>query len=121
MQAAARSGIVVNLAFSQRIEAGQTFLPITGDMKMIKTLLIAISALAFSSVAFAAAHTGAPTTPPSKEAKTAAKPAGSETKDAAGQTEKNRENKMSPTGQNETSSVGATKPEGSGASGAKMK
>lgn len=88
---------------------------------MIKTLLIAISALAFSSAAFAAAHTGAPATPPSKEEKTAAKPAGSETKDATGKTEKNRENKMSPTGQNETSSVGTTKPEGAGASGAKMK
>ena len=73
---------------------------------MTKSLIFAISAIVFSSAAMAAAHTAAPDTKPSKESKTAAKPAGSATKDATGKTEENRENKMSPTGQNETSSVG---------------
>lgn len=49
------------------------------------------------------------------------KPAGSATKDATGKTEANRDNKMSPTGQNETSSVGANKKETGGAAGTTMK
>jgi len=88
---------------------------------MIKSLMIAISAMVFSSAALAAAHTAAPNTKPSKEEKTATKPAGSATKDATGKTEANRENKMSPTGQNETSSVAPTKKEGTGASSTKTK
>ena len=77
---------------------------------MIKPLIIAISAMVFSSAALAAAHTAAPATAPAKEDKTMAKkPPGSATKDATGKTEANRENKMSPTGQNETSSVSANK------------
>ena len=81
---------------------------------MIKSLTIAISAMAFSTAALAAAHSAAPSTPPSKEEKSAAKPAGSATKDATGKTEANRENKMSPTGQNETSSVAAPKKDAAG-------
>jgi len=87
---------------------------------MLKSLMIAVSAMAFSSVALAAAHTAAPATPPAKEAKSADMPAGSATKDATGKTEANRENKMSPTGQNETSSVGTSKKEAE-SSGKKMK
>jgi opacity protein-like surface antigen len=78
---------------------------------MLKPLMIAVSAMVFSSAALAAAHTAAPSTSPAKEDKTATMPAGSATKDATGKTEANRENKMSPTGQNETSSVGTSKKE----------
>ena len=89
---------------------------------MIKPLMIAISTMVFSSAAFAAAHTAAPATAPAKEEKTATMPAGSATKDATGKTEANRENKMSPTGQNETSSVSTSKKEGeSSGSGMKSK
>jgi opacity protein-like surface antigen len=88
---------------------------------MIKPLMIAVSAMVFSSAALAAAHTAAPGTAPAKEDKTAAKPAGSATKDATGKTEANRDNKMSPTGQNETSSVGTSKKEAEGSGGSSMK
>jgi len=88
---------------------------------MIKPLLIAISAMVFSSAALAAAHTAAPATAPAKEDKTMTKPAGNATKDATGQTEANRENKMSPTGQNETSSVGTNKKEAESSGGSSMK
>jgi hypothetical protein len=95
----------------------------TGDSKMIKPLWIAVSAIAFSSAVMAASHTAAPGTTPSKEDKTMAKPAGSATKDASGKTEANKENKMSPTGQNETSSTSTDKKEGasSGSSSTKAK
>lgn len=88
---------------------------------MTKSLMIAISAMVFSSAAMAAAHTAAPDTKPAKEDKTATKPAGSATKDATGKTEANRENKMSPTGQNETSSVGTSKKEAASSGGMKSK
>lgn len=87
---------------------------------MTKSLMIAISAMVFSSAALAAAHTAAPAAP-SKEDKTVTKPAGSATKDATGKTEANRDNKMSPTGQNETSSVGTSKKEAASSGGTGMK
>ncbi|MET0963553.1 MAG: hypothetical protein ABWY05_12165 [Noviherbaspirillum sp.] len=76
---------------------------------MMKTLMVAISATLFSGAALAATHSAAPETKPSKEEKSAAKPAGSATKDVKGETEANREGKMSPTGQNETSSASPPK------------
>jgi hypothetical protein len=88
---------------------------------MMKPLMIAISAMVFSSAALAAAHTAAPGTAPAKEDKTSAKPAGSATKDATGKTEANRDNKMSPTGQNETSSVGTSKKEAESSGGSSTK
>ena len=90
---------------------------------MIKPLIVAVSALVFSSAALAAAHTAAPAAAaaPSKEDKTMSKPAGSATKDATGKTEANRDNKMSPTGQNETSSVGTNKKEAASSGGSTTK
>lgn len=71
---------------------------------MMKTLMIAICATLFSGAALAAAHSAAPEAKPSKEEKSKTNPAGSATKDATGETKANKEGKMSPTGQNETTS-----------------
>jgi len=115
---------IVNDRLALAVETRQAFLltnQTTGDRNMIKPLMIAISTMVFSSAAFAAAHTAAPATAPAKEEKTATMPAGSATKDATGKTEANRENKMSPTGQNETSSVSTSKKEAESSGGSSMK
>ena len=85
---------------------------------MLKSLMIGACATVFAGAAFAAAHTAAPSAATTK-AETKAE-AGKEaaSKDAAGKTDANRKGGMSPTGQNETSSV-TPKPEG--AAGAKTK
>lgn len=90
---------------------------------MIKSIIVAAVATAFTGAAFAAAHTAAPTAPTTRAEVKAAGAADTATKDASGKTESNREGKMSPTGQNETSSVAAPKKDASsvGNPGAKAK
>ena len=85
---------------------------------MIKSIIAAVIATAFTGAAFAAAHTAAPATRAEVKAAGAADAA---TKDASGKTEMNREGKMSPTGQNETSSVAAPKKDGMPAAKASAK
>lgn len=91
---------------------------------MMKSLLAAVVATLFAGSAFAAAHTAAPATAPTTRAEVkAAEAADATTKDATGKTDANREGKMSPTGQNETSSVSDPKKEASpsGSAGTKAK
>ena len=80
---------------------------------MLKPLIIGACATLIAGSAFAAAHTAAPSAPATKSEKKAEAAHESATKDATGKTEANREGKMSPTGQNETSST-MTKKEGAG-------
>lgn len=79
---------------------------------MIKSIIAAVVTTAFTGAAFAAAHTAAPAAPANRAEVKAAGAADTATKDASGKTEMNREGKMSPTGQNETSSVAAPKKDG---------
>ena len=65
---------------------------------MLKSIIIAVVTTLATGGAYAAAHTAAPATS-----------AGAASKDVTGKTEDNREGKMSPTGQNETSSVATPK------------
>lgn len=80
---------------------------------MMKSLLAAVIATAFAGSAFAAAHTAAPAAPATRAEVKAAEAADAVTKDATGKTDANRGGKMSPTGQNETSSVSDPKKESS--------
>ena len=95
-----------------------------GESKMMKSLLAAVIAAVFAGSAFAAAHTAAPASAPTARAEVkAAEAADATTKDATGKTDANRQGKMSPTGQNETSNVSDSKKESSpaGSTGAKTK
>lgn len=83
---------------------------------MFKRFLMAACATLFAGAAFAAAHTAAPAASPSKAETKAEAAKENASKDATGKTDANREGKMSPTGQNETSSV-TPKKEGSGTGG----
>jgi hypothetical protein len=65
---------------------------------MNKSIIVAFIATLAVGTVFAAGHTAAPSTS-----------AGAASKDVTGKTEDNREGKMSPTGQNETSSVAPPK------------
>lgn len=65
---------------------------------MLNSIIVAVITTMSVGSAFAAAHTAAPATS-----------AGAATKDVTGKTEDNREGKMSPNGQNETSSVATPK------------
>lgn len=87
-------------------------LPTTWRHTMIKSIIAALVATAFTGAAFAAAHTAAPAAPATRAEVKAAGAADAATKDASGKTEMNREGKMSPTGQNETSSVAVPKKDG---------
>lgn len=84
----------------------------------MKSLLAAVVATAFTGSAFAAAHTAAPAAAPTTRAEVkAAGAADATSKDVTGKTDANRQGKMSPTGQNETSSVSDPKKESSPATG----
>lgn len=72
---------------------------------MLKSLMIGACATLIAGGAFAAAHTAAPSAPTTKSENKAELAKEKASKDATGKTEANREGKMSPTGQNETSSV----------------
>jgi len=85
---------------------------------VIKSIIAAVVATAFTGAAFAAAHTSAPSASATRAEVKAAGAADTATKDASGKTELNREGKMSPTGQNETSSVAAPKKDASSTAGA---
>jgi hypothetical protein len=85
---------------------------------MLKSLMIGACATVFAGAAFAAAHTAAPAAPPTKSESKAEAGKEAASKDAAGKTDANRQGKMSPTGQNETSSV---MPKQEPAAGAKTK
>jgi len=78
---------------------------------MLKTLIIGACATLIAGGAFAAAHTAAPSAPATQSEKKAEAAKENASKDATGKTQANREGKMSPTGQNETSST-MTKKEG---------
>lgn len=80
---------------------------------MLKTLIAGACATLIAGGAFAAAHTAAPGAPATKSEKKAEVAKESASKDATGKTQANREGKMSPTGQNETSST-MPKKEGAG-------
>lgn len=69
---------------------------------MLKKLMLGACATLFAGAAFAAAHTAAPTTKAETKAEASKE---NSSKDATGKTDANRQGKMSPTGQNETSSV----------------
>jgi hypothetical protein len=90
--------------------------------QMMKSLLAAVVATLITGTAFAAAHTAAPASAPTTRAEVKASGAVDATsKDATGKTDANRQGKMSPTGQNETSSVSDPKKEASPTSGTGMK
>ncbi|MFL6714951.1 MAG: hypothetical protein ACJ8G3_01145 [Burkholderiaceae bacterium] len=80
---------------------------------MLKTLIVGACATLIAGGAFAAAHTAAPSTPTTQSEKKNEAAKENASKDATGKTQANREGKMSPTGQNETSST-TTKKEGAG-------
>lgn len=89
---------------------------------MMKSLLAAIVATSFTGTAFAAAHTAAPASAPTtRQEVKAAGAVDATTKDATGKTDENRQGKMSPTGQNETSNVSDPKKEASPMSGSGAK
>jgi hypothetical protein len=80
---------------------------------MLKPLIVGAFATLIAGGAFAAAHTAAPSAPTTKSEKKAEAAKENASKDATGKTQANREGKMSPTGQNETSSA-MPKQEGAG-------
>ncbi len=75
----------------------------------MKSIIVATVATLFASAAFAAAHTAAPAAPTTRAEVKAAGAVDVKTKDASGRTEANRQGNMSPTGQNETTSVSTPK------------
>lgn len=81
---------------------------------MLKSLLIGACATVFAGAAFAAAHTAAPAAPTSKAENKAEATKEAKSKDATGKTDANRKGNMSPTGQNETSSVMPKQESGTG-------
>lgn len=76
---------------------------------MMKSITAIVLAALSTAAALATAQTTAPSAPASKAEVKASAAAEGKTKDATGKTEANREGKMSPTGQNETSSTAPQK------------
>jgi hypothetical protein len=72
---------------------------------MFKSLIIGACATLFAGAAFAASHSAAPAASTTKGETKAEAAKENASKDATGKTDANRQGKMSPTGQNETSSV----------------
>ena len=85
----------------------QEILPTNWRYTMIKSIIAAVVATAFTGAAFAAAHTAAPAAPATRAEVKAAGAADTATKDASDKTGMNREGEISPTAENGTTSATA--------------